>query len=126
MDYKNYLKLMPLTIVEALNHHVKEYNPQTWEQIVKEYLQYDEVEFFERINNPNEYEQLFVKYQISEGITFFGRLSFAAGMSNGKFAMCKIENGNLMKTEHFISNNKEGRKAMSFLSKNLNGIFTNE
>lgn len=126
MNYQNYLEIKPLTIAETLEHPVKEYNPKTWETIVKGYSKYSEVEFFERTNNPNEYEQLFVKYQISEGITFFGRLSFASGMSNGKFAMCKIENGNLMKTEHFISNNKEGRKAMSFLSKNLNGIFTNE
>jgi hypothetical protein len=128
MNYQNYLEVKPLTLTETLEHSNKDYNPQAWEREVKRYAtKYKEVEFFERVNNPNEYNQLFVKYQINEGIIFFGKLSYSGSMSNGYFAMCKIEDGKLMKTEHFVNTDKETRETMAKLSKSpLKIIFTKE
>lgn len=125
MEYKNYLEIKPLTTEETLNHEAKNYNPTTWEQIVKRYLsKQKDVEFFERLNSPNNYAELYVKYTISEGITFFGRLSYSGSMSNGNFAMCQIENGYLKKTPHYINTDHLTREMLSFMSKNYNSIFT--
>jgi len=127
MDYKNYLEIKPLTIEETLSHSARDYNPTTWEQIVNRYLsRQKDVEFFERLNSPNNYAELFVKYTISEGITFFGRLSYSGSMSNGNFAMCEIENGILKKTPHYINTEKETRKLMAYMSANYKSIFTKE
>jgi hypothetical protein len=113
-----------LSIQEVLNHPQREYNPRTWEQIVKGYESLSPA-FYEKTSNLNGYPEIFVMYTSSQGINFMNRLGYSASLSNGAFCEVMIADNELKTIEpilqngeyYLVPNNQEGIDYMYNMSK---------
>jgi hypothetical protein len=118
-------KVQELSIQEVINHPQREYNPKTWESIIKGYENLNPT-FYEKTSNLNSYPEIFVMYTSTKGINFVNRLSYSASLSNSSFCEVYID-GNELKTlepilhngkDYLVPNNKAGQEYMFKMSKN--------
>ncbi len=131
------MKLIKITTEELLQDERREYNPQTWEQMVNRMLKYGDTEFYveKKEDSPYDYDKHYAVYTLPEGIRILNQIGYSGSIHNGGFAQAIISSdGQVFKREFRdvngntgrLDNNSVNRKQMAKWSQEFKMIFTND
>jgi hypothetical protein len=131
------MNLVKVTIEEVLNSSKKDYNVAEWTKKVNRYAALEKTQFyFVAGGNGYDYDRYFVSYQIPNEFMVLSSFGYGSMLSNNSFCKVAIDSMGHLTTKTFtdkegntgfrISNNPQGRKYMTSMSRNFGTIFTNE
>ena len=82
----NGTKAIRMNAEQVKNDSIREYNPQSWIQIVDRYSKYQNVEFYKiEKNDIYAYDRFFVVYTLNDGLRLLNTLSYSSSITNGGF-----------------------------------------
>jgi len=125
------LNITPIS-QEQIQSENRDYNSLEWDGIILRLIRrQSNVKFFvARKQSHRESDLYYATYQISEGIIVFKEVSYISSLTSNGFSRITISETGEVKM-HLLGNKRipntpENRKALSFLSKKLGYIYSNE
>jgi hypothetical protein len=108
---ENSIKLIEISVDQAINHARNEYNPYEWKKEINQFKNgFDGAKFYEYNN------QVFTIVTATTGITYLFEISYSHSINNGGFKTFVLKNNELIKYPLKLSRSDQDMNLAAALS----------